>query len=132
VRRGGVEPGLALVFGYELDEPLPDHRVLSKARQRFRSKTYEQFSARIVQLLRAGLIEGDVLYVDSTLVKANASPQGLRSRALLGQKLQAPSEFVHQLSVVNDEPDMVADAKASRPAGEGTWSPGSWCTSTCR
>jgi hypothetical protein len=35
-------------------------------------------------------------------VKANASPQGLRSRALLGQKLREPEEYINQLSIVND------------------------------
>lgn len=113
-RRLCEEAGLNLAWrwflGYELDEPLPDHSVLSKARKRFGTKTYERFFARIVQLCeRAGLVEGDVLFVDSTLVKANASPQGLRSRALLGQKLERPTDYVNQLAIVNDGPEVGLD-----------------------
>jgi transposase len=74
-RRLCEEAGLNLAWrwflGYEFDESLRDHSVLSKARRRFGTKTYERYFARIVQLCeRAGLVEGDVLFVDSTLVKA--------------------------------------------------------------
>src|SRR3989475_7883518 len=108
-RRLCEEAGLNLAWrwflGYELDEPIPDHSVLSKARRRFGVRTYEKFFARIVQLCeRAGLVEGDVLFVDSTLTKANAASQGLRSRSLV-QQLRRPQAFVNDLWVVNDRPD---------------------------
>jgi len=106
-RRLCEEAGLNLAWrwflGYELDEPLPDHSVLTKARRRFGTKVYEQFFARIVQLCeKAGLVQGDVLFVDSTLTQANASSQGLRSRSLL-QQLPRRDEFVKELWLVNDE-----------------------------
>jgi transposase len=41
-------------LGYELDEPIPDHSVLSKARRRFGPVVYERFFRRIVQLCEAG------------------------------------------------------------------------------
>jgi transposase len=91
------------LLGYELDQPLPDHSVLSKARRRFGTRVYEQFFARIVQLCeRAGLVQGDVLFVDSTLTQANAATQGLRSRSLLQQTLPQPADFVEGLWAVND------------------------------
>jgi hypothetical protein len=65
---------------------------------------YEAFFARIVQLCeQAGLVQGDILFVDSTLTQANASTQGLRSRSLLQQTLTPPAEFVQDLWVVNDQ-----------------------------
>jgi transposase len=91
-------------LGYELDQVLPDHSVLSKARRRFGIRVYEQFFARIVQLCEhAGLVQGDVLFVDSTLTQANASAQGLRSRALAQHRLARPADFVAGLWTVNDE-----------------------------
>lgn len=111
-RRLCEEAGLNLAWrwflGYELDEPIPDHSVLTKARRRFGIEVYERFFTRIVQLCeRAGLIQGDVVFVDSTLTKANASTAGLRSRALLQQRLQSPREFVDDLeasAAADDEP----------------------------
>ncbi len=119
-RRLCEEAGLNLAWrwflGYELDEPIPDHSVLSKARRRFGVKTYEKFFARIVQLCEsAGLVQGDVLFVDSTLTKANAASQGLRSRSLV-QQLRRPQEFVNDLWVVNDRPDPDPVAEKHRTA----------------
>jgi len=110
-RRVCEEAGLNLAWrwflGYELDEPVPDHSVLSKARQRFGRAVYERFFTRIVQLCEArGLVEGDVVFLDSTLSKANASPKSLRSRALVEQRtLTRPKEFVAQLWEANPEVD---------------------------
>lgn len=108
-RRLCEEAGLNLAWrwflGYELDESIPDHSVLSKARQRFGVRVYEQFFRQIVQLCEAaGLVEGDVLFVDSTLTKANANPLSLRSRELLGQRLPRTDQFLNELWVVNEEP----------------------------
>jgi len=108
-RRVCEEAGLNMAWrwflGYELDEPVPDHSVLSKARRRFGRAVYERFFTRIVQLCEArGLVEGDVVFLDSTLSKANASPKSLRSRALVEQRtLTRPKEFVAQLWEANPE-----------------------------
>ena len=92
------------LLGYELDEPLPDHSVLSKARKRFGVRVYEKFFQHIVRLCEsAGLVEGDILFIDSTLSKANAAPQSLRSRALLAQKLPDTGRFLNELWVVNED-----------------------------
>ena len=118
-RRVCEEAGLNLAWrwflGYELDEPVPDHSVLSKARRRFGRAVYERFFTRIVQLCEArGLVEGDVVFLDSTLSKANASPKSLRSRALVEQRtLTRPKEFVAQLWEANPEADQ--DDAAPRP-----------------
>jgi transposase len=89
-RRLAEEVRLHLAFmwflGYDLDERPPDHSVLSKARRRFGVTTYQAFFAEIVrQCAAAGLIRGDLLYLDSTLVKANAALTSVGSRALRAQ-----------------------------------------------
>jgi transposase len=107
------------LLGYELDQPLPDHSVLSKARRRFGTRVYEQFFTRIVRLCeQAGLVQGDILFVDSTLTQANASTQGLRSRSLLQQTLSPPAAFVEELWAVND-------ADSDRPEPDFTRKPDS-------
>jgi hypothetical protein len=75
------EAGLNLAWrwflGYELSEPIPDHSVLTKARQRFGPAGYGQFFQRVVGLGgERGLIPGRRLYVDSTLVAVNAAAMG--------------------------------------------------------
>jgi len=100
-------------LGYDLDERPPDHSVLSKARRRFGVTVYQAFFAEIVrQCERAGLIRGDRLYLDSTLVEANASLESLGSRALVAQ-LAAVDEH---LAAIWDENPPLADADGE-PAG---------------
>ena len=73
-------------IGYDLDEAIPDHSVLSKARRRFGPTAYEAFFTDVVrQCERAGLIRGDQLFMDSTLVAAHADLGRVGSRALIWQ-----------------------------------------------
>jgi transposase len=59
-------------IGYRLDESLPDHSTLSKALDRFGSAVFDELFARSVSQCRAsGLIEGKVLHVDATTIRAD-------------------------------------------------------------
>lgn len=61
-------------LGYGLDDEIPNHSVLSKARARWGVEVFETLFTRIVvQCQRAGLIEGKKLHIDGSLVDANAS-----------------------------------------------------------
>ncbi|HLO14170.1 MAG TPA: transposase [Anaerolineales bacterium] len=68
-------------IGYDLDEPVPDHSSLSKIRERFGPKIFQQFFEQIVELcIEAGLVWGEELYFDSTKVQANASINSMIDR----------------------------------------------------
>jgi transposase len=59
-------------IGYGLDEQLPDHSTLSKALDRFGDAVFnEVFERSIAQCKRSGLIEGRVLHVDATTIRAD-------------------------------------------------------------
>ena len=61
-------------LGYGLDNEIPNHSVLSKARSRWGVEVFETLFTRIVaQCQLAGLIEGKKLHMDGSLVDANAS-----------------------------------------------------------
>ena len=61
-------------LGYGLEDEVPSHSVLSKARQRWGQEVFEQLFAQTVQqCLEAGLIDGEKPHVDSSLVRADAS-----------------------------------------------------------
>lgn len=66
-------------LGYELDEPVPHHSVLSKARRRWGAAVFEQFFVRTVgQCVAAGLVDGHKLHVDGSLNDAQASCDSVR------------------------------------------------------
>lgn len=61
-------------LGYELDATIPNHSVLSKARKKWGVDVFQSFFERIVlQCVQAGLVDGSKIFVDSSLVDANAS-----------------------------------------------------------
>ncbi len=61
-------------LGYDVDEEVPNHSVLSKARNRWGTAAFKLFFERIVwQCVEAGLIEGGKLFVDASLIDADAS-----------------------------------------------------------
>ena len=65
-------------LGFELDTPIPDHSVLSKARARWGNEVFKQVFLRTVeQCVKAGLVDGRLLHLDSTMTKANASKDSL-------------------------------------------------------
>jgi transposase len=61
-------------LGYDLDSSIPNHSVLSKARKKWGTEIFQNFFERIVmQCVEAGLVNGSKIFVDSSLVDANAS-----------------------------------------------------------
>ncbi len=59
-------------IGYRADEPLPDHSTLSKALDRFGDEVFDElFSRSVRQCQASGLIEGRVLHLDATTIRAD-------------------------------------------------------------
>lgn len=61
-------------LGYDLDSEIPNHSILSKARRKWGVEIFQSFFERIVmQCVEAGLVDGGKIFMDSSLVDANAS-----------------------------------------------------------
>ena len=59
---------------YDLDDQIPNHSVLSKARARWGVNAFKGFFERIVmQCVEAGLVDGSKLFLDTSLIDADAS-----------------------------------------------------------
>jgi transposase len=63
---------------YGLDEKVPDHSVLSKARARWGKEVFESLFVRTVaQCVDAGLVDGKKLHVDASLIEADAAKESV-------------------------------------------------------
>jgi len=61
-------------LGYGLDEKIPNHSVLSKARARWGREVFESLFVRtVLQCVKAGLVDGGKIHVDASLIDADAS-----------------------------------------------------------
>ena len=76
-------------LGYGLDDKIPNHSVLSKARKRWGHAVFEELFIRTIwQCMNSGLIDGHKIYVDGSLIDANASNDSI---------LKAPEEVINFL-----------------------------------
>jgi transposase len=59
---------------FDLDTEIPDHSVLSKARKRWGEEAFRSFYERVLwQCVERGLVDGSKIFVDSSLIQADAS-----------------------------------------------------------
>jgi transposase len=103
-------------LGFDLDTDIPDHSVLSKARARWGTRVFEQlFFQTVDQCVQAGLVNGRLLHVDSTMVKANAHKDTIvpSGPELVGALRQAYQEQAAKLQVLPADPDESATTEAT-------------------
>src|SRR5688572_27440586 len=118
-------------LGYGLNDEIPNHSVLSKARKRWGPEVFEGFFVRVVaQCVEAGLVDGKKIHVDSSLIDANASKDSVLKGspeliAALKQayqaqesKLEEPAyyELVSDRTMSTTDPDAPVVRKGSEPA----------------
>jgi len=76
-------------LGYGLDDEVPNHSVLSKAKRRWGPEAFERFFVETVrQCLDAGLVSGSKIHMDGSLVDADASKDSV---------VQGPPEVIAAL-----------------------------------
>ncbi len=74
IREAQVNLAIRWFTGYRFDERLPDHSSLTRIRQRWGEELFERLFQRTVkQCIEAGLVNGDTVHVDSTLIRADVS-----------------------------------------------------------
>src|ERR1700677_193990 len=108
-------------LGYGLDDQIPDHSVLSKARKRWGREVFVSLFSRVVeQCVEAGLVEGRKIHVDASLVEANAS---LRSVKPLSQEVvkaieQTAREQVQKLDEQDDDQKPPSEGSGGSAIGQ--------------
>lgn len=74
IREAHVNIAIRWFAGFGLQEALPNHSSLTRIRQRWGADRFEMIFKRVVlQCAEAGLVEGETLHVDATLIRANVS-----------------------------------------------------------
>jgi transposase len=102
--------------GLDLDSPIPDHSVLSKARRRWGVRVFERLFTRVLKAcVEAGLVDGSTVYADSTLVKASAAVESRVARRLWEQMERETGP---------EEPDQPGGDGPPPPQDQGPAGPG--------
>jgi len=108
-------------LGFDLDSEIPNHSVLSKARRRWGAEVFcKLFERVVVQCVEAGLVDGEKLFCDSSLIDANASCNSVVRRSVKPEHLKvAVNELELRLrgdSTGNDDPER--QVREGKPANE--------------
>ena len=95
-------------LGYRLEDEIPDHSVLSKARKRWGKDVFQRFFIQIVgQCVTAGLVDGKKIHMDGSLIDANASK---------GSILEGSPELIAALKAAYEAVESKLEEEAPRPS----------------
>jgi transposase len=100
-------------LGYDLEDEIPNHSVLSKARARWGVEAFKTFFERIVlQCVEAGLIDGSKVFVDASLIDANASNNSVMDTEKLNRYLnKSYKQLESRLDEIKAEKKTPADRR---------------------
>ena len=81
MREAQVNIAIRWFAGYRLDERLPDHSSLTKIRQRWGMERFKKIFQKIVKsCVDAGLVSGETVHIDATLIRADVSWESLTEK----------------------------------------------------
>src|SRR5215210_2444728 len=69
---------IRLFLGYDIDEPLPWHSTISRTRQLYGEKVFQQLFEKVFEkCVQSGMVAGHTQAIDGAFLKANASKDSL-------------------------------------------------------
>ena len=74
MREAQVNIAFRWFAGYSLEDRLPDHSSLTRIRQRWGAETFRRiFTRTVAACAAAGLVSGETVHIDATLIRADVS-----------------------------------------------------------
>jgi transposase len=74
MREAQVNLAIRWFCGYQLHQKLPDHSTLTRIRQRWGPEKFKAIFRKVVQMcVAAGLVDGETVHIDATLIRADVS-----------------------------------------------------------
>ncbi len=94
MREAAVNIAIRWFAGYGLTEALPDHSSLTRIRQRWGAERFRRIFTRSVEAcIAAGIAKGEVVHIDSSLVRADVSWEAIaRKHADAVETANGPAE----------------------------------------
>lgn len=117
MREAQVNIAFRWFCGYELDHNIPDHSSLTRIRARWGAQRFRQIFERVVkQCVNAGLVGGDMLHCDASLIRADVSWESLTSTYVEAVEEENPGEDA-------SEPENIDAADTNKTVKKSTKKP---------
>lgn len=93
LREAQVNLAMRWFAGYRLHERLPDHSSLTRIRQRWGEERFKRiFERTVAACSKAGLVDGETVHVDATLIGADVSWESVIERHTTQVLAENPAE----------------------------------------
>jgi transposase len=123
MREAQVNLAIRWFAGFRLDETLPEHSSLTKIRQRWGLQRFKKIFQKTVQMcIDAGLVNGETVHVDSTLIRADVSWESLTTEY---------ADKAFRENCLEDENNNQV-SRTGKPKKRSTTDPDATMTTSCR
>ena len=130
MREAQVNLAIRWFAGYRLHEQLPDHSSLTRIRQRWGGEKFRRiFEKTVAACAAAGLVSGDTVPVDATLIRADVSWESLTQRHV-SQVLAENS--LEEPSAAPESPEACVASRTGRAKKISTTDPEATMATSCR
>ena len=114
----GMRLDILYFLGYDIDEPLPWHSTVSRTRQLYPEKVFEQVFTRILTMcVDKGMVSGHTQAIDSAPIKANASMDSLELK-VPQEELEAHLYRVRTISAMDKKKAPIRKAQNNKASKE--------------
>jgi transposase len=130
MREAQVNLAIRWFAGYRLHEKLPDHSSLTRLRQRWGAEKFRQiFEKTVAACAASGLVSGDTVHVDATLIRADVSWESLTERHVEQVLSENPLEGS---SAAADSQETCVESRTGKVKKISTTDPEATMTTSCR
>lgn len=113
MREAQVNIAMRWFAGYTLEDKLPDHSSLTRIRQRWGEEMFRRiFTRTVADCAKAGLVNGETVHIDATLIRADVSWESL-TEAWAGETMKQNDEEPPD-DDGPDEPEQVCSKSRSK------------------
>ena len=129
MREAQVNLAIRWFAGYRLQEDLPDHSSLTRIRQRWGSELFKRiFQKTVGQCIEAGLVSGETVHIDATLIRADVSWESLTTE--YAQKVIEENQALDGDSNREDESSASGRSRTGAPKKRSTTDPDATLTTS--
>jgi transposase len=123
MREAQVNLAIRWFAGFRLHETLPEHSSLTKIRQRWGPQKFKKIFQKTVQMcIDAGLVNGETVHIDSTLIRADVSWESLTTEY---------ADKAFKENCLEDENNSQV-SRTGKPKKRSTTDPDATMTTSCR
>ncbi len=114
IQHSSMRLDILFFLGYDIDEPLPWHSTISRTRQLYPEKVFEEvFTKVLIMCIDKGMVSGHTQSIDSAPIKANASMDSLELK-VPKQDLESHLKSVRHFSAMDKEDTPIRKSKINK------------------